>query len=84
MRFGHLAQALESEIVFRHPVGWMRRAKASLGMAAVNPGRGQSGFVRREVIVKQAFGGMEDLVLLVPRTAKFLDQVFKVARIRLV
>ena len=40
--------------------------------------------VCRPVIMKQAFSGVQDLMLVVSRFAKFLDYVFEVAQIRLV
>ena len=84
MRFGHFCHALESEIIFRHRFRRMCSAKSLLCMTTVNPGRGESCLVCRQMIMKQAFGGVQDLMFLKSRLAKFLDQIFEVARIGLV
>src|SRR5271157_2354857 len=81
MRFGHFPHALESEIIFRHRFRRMCSAKSLLCMTTVNPGRGESCMVCRRMIMKQAFGGVQDLMFLKSRLAEFLDHVFEVARI---
>ncbi len=84
MRFGHLFHAVKPEIVSWHPFRWMRGAKTFLCMAAVNPGRGESDFVRREMVVKETFRRVQDLTFSVPCVTKLLDHVFKVALIGLI
>ena len=84
MRFGHFCHALESEVIFRHRFRRMRSAESLLCMTTVNPRRSKSCLVCRGMIMKQAFGGVQDLMFLKTRLAKFLDQIFEVARIGLV
>ena len=84
MRLGHFRHAFESKIIFRHRFRRVRSAKSLLCMTTINPGRGESRLVCRHMIMKQAFGCVQDLMLLKTRLAKSLDQILEIAQIGLV
>ena len=73
MCFHHFRHAPKSEIILRHGDRGMRSAEALLGMATVNPSRSKSRSVGRRVIMKEAFGSVQDLMLLEAGLPKSLD-----------
>ena len=66
MRLCHRFHALKLEIILWDRLRRMSGAEAFLCMAAVNPGGGESGLIRRKVIVIQTFRRVQDLILSEP------------------
>src|SRR5258706_5842341 len=85
MRLGHRDHAVEAKVVLRRAGGRHGRAPAFVGVAAVDPGAGQAEPVGRRVVVKQALGGVQDVLLLEAEVLLQTPQhVLEVARAGLV
>ncbi len=84
MSFRETAHAVEAEVVPRHAVWVHGRSTAFLIVAPINPTRGWSVLVRWRVVVKHAFRGVQDLVLLNSKCLQLLEHVLEIAIGRLV
>src|SRR5438105_1520482 len=73
-----VGHAIEAKMICRRLGDRHGGAGALLFVAAVDPARGQAEFVGGPVIVKQAFRGVEYLVLADAALSQFVDHVFEI------
>ena len=66
VRLDHASYAREAEIIMRHVTGMHCGAKPFIGMPAVNPAIFQTVPVGRCMVMKHAFGGVQDIAAADP------------------
>src|SRR5580704_8581556 len=80
----HLCHACKLKIVAWHGPRRLRRAKALPPVAAINPGRCEPRFIRRQMVVEQTFGGVQNFLFPDAFGGQLRDHVIEISLVRFV